>query len=68
MAGTSLRGEIRFYDESTDWVVIAGDDGRLYGVRRAHVQGPQPRPGERVSFDPVDSFGGPRAVAVRRLP
>jgi cold shock CspA family protein len=67
MASESLRGEVRFYDESTEWGVIAGDDGRLYTLRAAHIQGRQPRAGERVAFDPVDAFGGPRATAVRRL-
>ena len=67
MADGSLRGEISFYDVSTNWGLIAGDDGRLYAVRGDQFSGQQPRLGERVSFAPLDLPGGPRAIGVQRL-
>jgi len=67
MTDRSLRGRLSFYDASTNWGLIAGDDGRLYAVRGDQFSGAQPKPGERVSFAPLESAGGPRATGVERL-
>ena len=62
-----MDGQIKFYDESTAWGVIVGDDGGLYVVRGARLPGPPLQVGERVAFEPQPAPGGPRASAVRRL-
>lgn len=62
-----MTGQIEFYDEPSAWGIILGADGRLYVVRGNHIQTPPPRVGEPVAFEPHETPGGLRAVAVRRL-
>jgi cold shock CspA family protein len=57
-------GQVKFYDEPTEWGLILGSDGALYGVQRAR---PPLQVGERVRFEPQEAPGGPRAIDVRRL-
>ena len=60
-------GQVKYYDEPTDWGLILGTDGALYGVHRARLPGPPLQVGERVRFEPQEAPGGPRAADVRRL-
>lgn len=60
-------GQVKFYDEPTDWGLILGSDGALYSVQRARLPGPPLQVGERVRFEPQEAPGGPRATDVRRL-
>ena len=60
-------GQVKFYDEPTDWGLILGSDGTLYGVQRARLPGPPLQIGERVRFEPEAAPGGPRAADVHRL-
>ena len=62
-----MDGQIKFYDESSAWGVIVGDDGTLYVVRGSQLPSPPLKVGERVAFEPQEAPGGPRASAVRRL-
>ena len=62
-----MDGQIKFYDESTAWGLIVGDDGTLYVVRGSQIPNPPLQVGERVAFEPQAAPGGPRASAVRRL-
>jgi cold shock CspA family protein len=62
-----ISGQVKFYDELTNWGLIRGNDGRLYDLRGAQFPGPPPRVGERVMFEPQPGPSGPRAAAVRRL-
>jgi cold shock CspA family protein len=62
-----MHGQIKFYDDSTAWGVILGDDGVLYVVRGARLTGLALQLGERVVFEPQPAPGGPRATAVRRV-
>src|SRR5712692_4908770 len=67
MRGTSVYGQVRFYDEPTAWGLILGADGELYAVRGVRLPGPPLEVGEQVLFEPQAAPGGPRAAAVRRL-
>ena len=60
-------GKVKFYDEPTDWGLILGADGALYGVRGTRLPGPPLQVGERVQFEPQAAPGGPRAADLRRL-
>ena len=60
-------GQVKFYDEPTDWGLILGADGALYGIRGTRLPGPPLQVGERVRFEPQPAPGGPRATDVRRL-
>lgn len=62
-----INGRVEFYDETSAWGLVRGDDGRLYDLRGAQLAGPPPRIGERVLFEPQPAPGGPRAADVRRL-
>jgi hypothetical protein len=62
----TMKGRLRFYDRSTAWGVIAGDDGRLYNVRGDQLPAPPPEEGESITFEPLEAPGGPRATAVQR--
>jgi hypothetical protein len=61
-----MLGQLRFYDESTAWGLILGEDGRLYAVRRSHMVEPAPEPDDRVTFEPRRTAGGLRAITVRK--
>ena len=63
----AMTSNVRFYDPSTAWGVIAGDDGILYMMDGDQLPVPPPREGERVRFDSVGGPGGPRAARVQRL-
>ena len=60
-------GQIKFYDESTAWGLILGDDGGLYVVRGTLLSGPPLQVGDRVVFEPRPAPGGPRAAGVQRV-
>jgi len=60
-------GQVTFYDESTAWGVILGDDGGLYAVRGTLLSGPPLQVGDRVVFEPRPAPGGPRAAGVQRV-
>jgi len=60
-------GQVKFYDEPTEWGIILGSDGALYGVQRVRLPGPPLQVGDRVQFEPHAAPGGPRARDVRRL-
>ena len=60
-------GQIKFYDESTAWGLILGDDGGLYVVRGTLRSGSPLRVGDRVVFEPRAAPGGPRAAGVQRV-
>ncbi len=62
-----MNGQVTFYDETSAWGLIRGDDDGLYDLRGAQLPGPPPRVGDRVLFDPQPASGGPRAAAVRRI-
>jgi len=61
-----VTGRLRFYDRPSAWGLIAGDDGRLYMVRGDQLPAPLPGEDERITFEPVDGAGGPRATGVQR--
>lgn len=63
----TVDGQIKFYDESTAWGVILGDDGGLYVVRGTQLSGPPLQVGDRVVFEPRPAPGGPRAAGVQRV-
>jgi cold shock CspA family protein len=62
-----MLGRLRFYDAPTAWGLIVGDDGRLYVVRGPSMHEPSPQEGEHVSFEPVRTSNGLRALGVRRM-
>ena len=62
-----MDGQVTFYDESTAWGVILGDDGGLYAVRGTLLSGPPRQVGDRVVFEPRPAPGGPRAAGVQRV-
>ena len=63
-----MTGQVKFYDEPTEWGLILGSDGTLYGLQRVRLPGPPLQVGERVRFEPQAAPGGPRAAEVRRFP
>ena len=63
----AVDGHVTFYDESTAWGVILGDDGGLYAVRGTLLSGPPLQVGDRVVFEPRPAPGGPRAAGVQRV-
>jgi len=60
-------GQVKFYDEPTQWGLILGSDGALYGMQRLRLPGPPLQVGDRVQFEPHAAPGGLRAREVRRL-
>jgi cold shock CspA family protein len=63
-----MRGQVKFYDATTAWGLVLGDDGKLYGVTGARPPDAAAlTEGEYVLFEPQAAPGGPRAAAVRRL-
>src|SRR5262245_10171095 len=62
-----ITGQVEFYDDSSAWGLIRGEDGILYDLRGGQMAGPAPRVGDRVTFDPQDVPGAPRAGNVKRI-
>jgi cold shock CspA family protein len=63
----AMRGQVKFYDRTTAWGLVLGDDGKLYGVTGARTPDTALTEGEYIFFEPQAAPGGPRAAAVRRL-
>ena len=63
-----MSGHIEFYDESTAWGLIRGEDGHLYDLRGGHIGGAPPIIGDKVVFEPQAAPGGRRATGIRRVP
>lgn len=61
-----MTGVVQRYDPILRYGFIHGEDDFEYFVHRSDVTGPVLHSGERVTFDPMTTAKGLRAVAVRR--
>jgi CspA family cold shock protein len=63
-----MRGRVHHWDVARRFGKITGDDGRVYFVHRDDLTDVLAlTPGQRVTFEPIETDKGPRAANVRPL-